>query len=76
MSTPTEPQTWKEGRRMRAFEFKEQGWKQIDVAKALDVKECPHEAHGPSPICRRLDRSIHVDYLFRPDRQIPLLRCR
>src|SRR5512146_1664370 len=37
MSTTTEPQSWKEGRRMRAFELKEQGWKQIEIAKALGV---------------------------------------
>jgi transposase len=37
MSTITKPQSWKEGRRMRAFELKEQGWKQIQIAEALGV---------------------------------------
>jgi transcriptional regulator len=28
---------WREGRRLRAFELKEQGWKQTQIADALGV---------------------------------------
>src|SRR5919199_5768759 len=31
--------TWREGRRLRAFELKEQGWKQKEIAEALGVTE-------------------------------------
>jgi len=30
---------WREGRRLRAFELKEQGWKQKEIAQALGVSE-------------------------------------
>jgi transposase len=30
---------WREGRRLRAFELKEQGWKQKEIAEALGVTE-------------------------------------
>ena len=30
---------WREGRRLRAFELKEQGWKQTHIAEALGVTE-------------------------------------
>ncbi|MEL6179233.1 MAG: helix-turn-helix domain-containing protein [Myxococcota bacterium] len=30
---------WKEGRRLRAWELKQDGWKQRDIAKALGVTE-------------------------------------
>jgi transposase len=30
---------WREGRRLRAFELKEQGWKQSEIAEALGVTE-------------------------------------
>lgn len=30
---------WREGRRLRAFELKEQGWKQTDIADALGVTD-------------------------------------
>jgi transposase len=30
---------WREGRRLRAFELKERGWKQTDIADALGVSE-------------------------------------
>jgi len=30
---------WREGRRLRAFELKEQGWKQAQIADALGVSE-------------------------------------
>ena len=30
---------WREGRRLRAFELKEQGWKQTEIADALGVSE-------------------------------------
>jgi transposase len=33
------PQNWREGRRMRAWELHEQGWKQKDIAAALGVSE-------------------------------------
>src|SRR5438046_2561148 len=36
-STP--PQNWREGRRMRAWELHEAGWKQKDIATALGVSE-------------------------------------
>jgi transposase len=36
-STP--PKDWREGRRMRAWELHEQGWKQKDIAAALGVSE-------------------------------------
>src|SRR3982074_2815373 len=36
-STP--PQNWREGRRMRAWELHEAGWKQKDIAAALGVSE-------------------------------------
>jgi transposase len=30
---------WREGRRLRAFELKEEGWKQTEIADALGVSE-------------------------------------
>jgi transposase len=36
-STP--PNTWREGRRMRAWELHKHGWKQKDIAAALGVTE-------------------------------------
>ncbi|MBH25918.1 MAG: hypothetical protein CMH57_16040 [Myxococcales bacterium] len=30
---------WKEGRRLRAWELKQEGWRQRDIAKALGVTE-------------------------------------
>jgi transposase len=33
------PQDWREGRRMRAWELHEHGWKQKDIAAALGVSE-------------------------------------
>jgi DNA-directed RNA polymerase specialized sigma24 family protein len=30
---------WREGRRLRAFELKQQGWKQTEIADALGVSE-------------------------------------
>lgn len=33
------PQNWREGRRLRAWELHEQGWKQKDIADALGVTE-------------------------------------
>ncbi|GHO61234.1 hypothetical protein KSC_001260 [Ktedonobacter sp. SOSP1-52] len=36
-STP--PKDWREGRRMRAWELQEQGWKQKGIAAALGVTE-------------------------------------
>lgn len=36
-TTTAEPQDWKEGRRLRAFDLVEQGWKPTRVAEALGV---------------------------------------
>ena len=33
------PKDWKEGRRLRAWELKQKGWKQRDIAEALGVSE-------------------------------------
>ena len=33
------PSDWREARRFRAFELKQDGWKQIDIAEALGVSE-------------------------------------
>lgn len=33
------PGSWREGRRLRAWELKQQGWKQCDIATALGVSE-------------------------------------
>ncbi len=33
------PQNWREGRRLRAWELKQQGWKQREIAEALGVSE-------------------------------------
>lgn len=33
------PQNWREGRRIRAWELKEEGWKQREIAEALGVSE-------------------------------------
>jgi transposase len=38
-SKVTPPQSWLEGRRLRAWELKQQGWKQRDIATALGVTE-------------------------------------
>jgi transposase len=35
----TRPKDWREGRRMRAWQLHEQGWKQKDIAEALGVSE-------------------------------------
>ena len=37
MSTKTARLDWREGRRRRAWELKQQGWKQQDIAAALGV---------------------------------------
>ena len=34
---PSEPIDWREGRRLRAWELHQQGWKQKDIAAALGV---------------------------------------
>jgi predicted transcriptional regulator len=33
------PRDWREARRLRAWELKEKGWKQKDIAEALGVSE-------------------------------------
>ena len=35
----SETTNWREGRRLRAFELKERGWKQSEIAEALGVSE-------------------------------------
>jgi transposase len=35
--TTKQPEDWREARRMRAWELKEKGWKQRDIAEALGV---------------------------------------
>src|SRR5215207_5976828 len=35
----SETTNWREGRRLRAFELKERGWKQSEIAEALGVTE-------------------------------------
>jgi transposase len=35
----SEASDWREGRRLRAFELKERGWKQTEIADALGVSE-------------------------------------
>lgn len=37
MATSSRPQDWREGRRLRAWELHQQGWKQKDIAAALGV---------------------------------------
>jgi len=39
MKEEHEPQDWKEGRRLRAWELWQQGWKQKDIATALGVSK-------------------------------------
>ena len=38
-TTDPRPKDWREGRRLRAWELKQQGWKQRDIAAALGVSE-------------------------------------
>jgi len=54
---------WREGRRLRAFELKEQGWKQKQIAEALGVSEGAvssggrwviHTPNGDSPFAGRI----------------------
>ena len=35
----TQPQDWREARRLRAWELKQKGWKQKDIAEALGVSD-------------------------------------
>jgi transposase len=39
MRRKDEPTEWREGRRLRAWQLKEQGWRQKDIAQALGVSE-------------------------------------
>lgn len=39
MKQEEQREDWKEGRRRRAWEFKDQGWKQKEIAVALRVTE-------------------------------------
>ncbi len=39
MHTRTHPNDWREGRRLRAWELHQQGWKQKDIAAALGVTQ-------------------------------------
>ena len=36
------PAYWREGRRKRAWELKEQGWRQKDIVRALGVNRTLH----------------------------------
>ena len=38
-TTDSRPRDWREGRRIRAWELKQEGWKQRDIATALGVSE-------------------------------------
>src|SRR4051812_4963803 len=38
-SSNSEPHDWREWRRMRAWDLAQQGWKQRDIATALDASE-------------------------------------
>jgi hypothetical protein len=35
----SQPSDWREGRRLRAYELKKQGWKQREIAEALGITE-------------------------------------
>jgi transposase len=55
-STPL-PKDWREGRRLRAWELHQQGWKQKEIAAALGVTEgavsqwiSRGKAHGPEAL--------------------------
>jgi transposase len=37
--TSTQPRDWREARRLRAWELKQKGWKQKDIAEALGVSD-------------------------------------
>src|SRR3712207_3809830 len=39
MRTPATPKDWREGRRLRAWELHQQGWKQHKIAEALGVTQ-------------------------------------
>lgn len=39
MTTNTNPRDWQEGRRLRAWELHQQGWKQTRIAEALGVTQ-------------------------------------
>jgi predicted transcriptional regulator len=39
MKKEHEPHDWKEGRRLRAWELSQQGWKQREIAEALGVSK-------------------------------------
>jgi transposase len=38
-ATTERPRDWNEGRRLRAWELKQQGWRQVAIARALGVSE-------------------------------------
>src|SRR3712207_6101633 len=39
LALPQEATDWREGRRLRAWELKQEGWKQQDIARALGVSK-------------------------------------
>ena len=57
--TPPRRRDWNEGRRLRAWELKRQGWKQQDIAAALGVSAsavsqwCKRAAQGGAEALRR-----------------------
>ena len=72
-STPL-PKNWREGRRLRAWELHEQGWKQKDIAAALGVTEgavsqwmSRGKTQGPEALRHRLRRD-------RPEDRVALFR--
>lgn len=48
-TTKRRPRSWGEGRRLRAWELAEQGWRQVDIARALGVTR--------SAVCQWLKRA-------------------
>jgi transcriptional regulator with XRE-family HTH domain len=65
MKTEKTPLDWLEGRRRRAWELKQQGWKQQDIAAALGVTKgavsqwmrCAREGGGPGAATAPAPRS-------------------
>jgi len=48
-----EPVNWREGRRLRAWELSQQGWKQADIARALRCDTRCRQPVAQSRPCRR-----------------------
>jgi DNA-directed RNA polymerase specialized sigma24 family protein len=69
MNSDTARLDWREGRRRRAWELKEQGWKQQDIAAALGVT--------PGAVSQWLSRARQggVEALRRHPAAGPTPRC-